>query len=51
VKKNIKKQSQQQNFDDPDDLKIFVDGAEKNLNKERRGKKAGSSSKTWFKNF
>jgi COP9 signalosome complex subunit 7 len=51
VKKNIKKQSQQQNFDDQDDLKIFVDGAEKNLNKERRGKKAGTSSKNWFKNF
>ncbi|KAG5681058.1 hypothetical protein PVAND_010524 [Polypedilum vanderplanki] len=51
VKKNIKKQSQQQNFDDQDDLKIFVEGAEKNLNKERRGKKAGSSSKAWFKNF
>lgn len=54
VKKNIKKQSQQQNFDDQDDLKIFVDGAEKNLNKERRSKKAGgssNSSKPWFKNF
>lgn len=50
VKKSIKKQSQQQNYDDQEDMKLYHEGIEKNLNKERRGKKP-STSKQWFKNF
>jgi hypothetical protein len=53
VKKSIKKQqSQQQNFNDQDDEKMFVLGDhEKNYKeRERRGKKP-STSKGWLKNF
>lgn len=46
----MKKQSQQQPYDEQEEEKLYCIGGEKNLNKERRGKKPGTS-KQWFKNF
>lgn len=52
VKKTVmKKQSQQQVFDEQEEEKLYSIGGEKNLNKERRGKKPGQSSKWFSKNF
>lgn len=48
VKKNIMKKQSQQVFDEQEEDKLYL-GTEKNLNKERRGKKPGTS-KSWFKN-
>ncbi len=47
----MKKQSQQQGFEDQEDEKLYNIGPEKNLNKERRGNKKPGPSKNWFKNF